>query len=61
MNIFHIHYNFRHIHSSNLLMNNFPFIQLSNRLRHADLDVTLNFYTHLVVGMEVKIKKCLKK
>ena len=54
-------HNLRHTHASNLLMNNFPLIQLSNRLGHADPHVTLKVYSHFVIGMEVKIEEYMEK
>ena len=46
---------------SNLLMNNFPLIQLSHRLGHADPHVTLKVYSHFVKGMEVQIEEYMEK
>jgi len=57
----HTLHNLRHTHASNLLMNNFPLIQLSNRLGHADPHVTLKVYSHFVIGMEVKIEEYMEK
>ena len=57
----HTLHNLRHTHASNLLMNNFPLIQLSNRLGHADPHVTLKVYSHFVIGMEVNIEEYMEK
>ena len=57
----HTLHNLRHTHTSNLLMNNFPLIQLSNRLGHADPHVTLKVYSHFVIGMEVRIEEYMEK
>ena len=42
-------------------MNNFPLIQLSHRLGHADPHVTLKVYSHFVKGMEVQIEEYMEK
>jgi len=42
-------------------MNNFPLIQLSHRLGHADPHVTLRVYSHFVMGMEVQIEEYMEK
>ncbi len=57
----HTLHNLRHTHASNLLMNNFPLIQLSHRLGHADPHVTLKVYSHFVKGMEVQIEEYMEK
>jgi integrase len=57
----HTLHNLRHTHASNLLMNNFPLIQLSHRLGHADPHVTLKVYSHFVKGMEVNIEEYMEK
>lgn len=45
----------RHTHASNLLMNNYPTLQLSHRLGHADPSITLSIYSHYVKGAEIDI------
>ena len=45
----------RHTHASNMLMNDFPVVQLSHRLGHADPSITLSIYAHEVKGMELDI------
>ena len=36
-------------------MNDFPVVQLSHRLGHADPSITLSIYAHEVKGMELDI------
>ncbi|MDA8798853.1 hypothetical protein N9E65_00605 [Gammaproteobacteria bacterium] len=43
------------------MISDFPLIQLSNRLGHADPHVTLKVYSHFVLGMEVKIEEYMEK
>ena len=57
----HTLHNLRHTHASNLLMNNFPLIQLSHRLGHADPHVTLKVYSHFVKGIQVQIEEYMEK
>ena len=45
----------RHTHASNLLMNNYPTLQLSYRLGHANPSITLSIYSHYVKGAEIDI------
>ena len=44
-----------------IFLNNFPLIQLSHRLGHADPHVTLKVYSHFVKGMEVQIEEYMEK
>ena len=38
-----------------MLMNNFPVLQLSHRLGHADSSITLSIYSHLVDGQQLDV------
>ena len=38
-----------------MLMNNFPVLQLSHRLGHADPSITLSIYSHLVDGQQLDV------
>ena len=57
----HTLHNLRHTHASNLLMNNFPLIQLSHRLGHADPHVTLKVYSHFAKAWKSRLKNIWKK
>jgi len=49
----------QHSHVSNLLMNNYPVLQLSHRLGHADPSITLSIYSHIVQGQELDVNNFL--
>ena len=55
LNIKYSLHSLRHTHASNMLMNNFPVLQLSHRLGHADPSITLSIYSHVVKGMEIDV------
>jgi len=50
LDIKHLLHSLRHTHASNMVMNNFPVLQLSHRLGHEDPTITLSIYSHLVDG-----------
>ena len=49
----------RHTHASNLLMKGFPLIQVANRLGHADANITLGIYAHMIKQDQVDISDYL--
>ena len=49
----------RHTHASNLLMKGFPLIQVANRLGHADANITLGIYAHMIEQEQVDISSYL--
>ena len=49
----------RHTHASNLLMKGFPLIQVANRLGHADANITLGIYAHMIEQDQVDISDYL--
>jgi integrase len=55
LDIKHSLHSLRHTHASNMLMNNFPVLQLSHRLGHADPSITLSIYSHLVDGQQLDV------
>ena len=59
LDIKHSMHSLRHTHASNLLMNNYPVLQLSHRLGHADPSITLSIYSHLVEGQELDVNNYL--
>ncbi|MFL2700371.1 MAG: tyrosine-type recombinase/integrase [Gammaproteobacteria bacterium] len=59
LDIKHSMHSLRHTHASNLLMNNYPVLQLSHRLGHADPSITLSIYSHLVKGQELDVNNYL--
>ena len=59
LNIEHSMHTLRHTHAANLLMNNYPVLQLSHRLGHADPSITLSIYSHLVEGQELDVNNYL--
>jgi ATP-dependent helicase/nuclease subunit A len=52
LDIKHSLHSLRHTHASNMLTNNYPLIQLSHRLGHADPSITLSIYAKVVKGLE---------
>ena len=52
LDINHSLHSLRHSHASNMLTNNYPLIQLSHRLGHADPSITLSIYAKVVKGLE---------
>ena len=52
LGIKHSLHSLRHTHASNMLTNNYPLIQLSHRLGHADPSITLSIYARVVDGLE---------
>jgi ATP-dependent helicase/nuclease subunit A len=59
LDIKHSLHSLRHTHASNLLMSNYPVLQLSHRLGHADPSITLSIYSHLVKGQELDVNNFL--
>ena len=59
LDIKHSLHSLRHTHASNLLMSNYPVLQLSHRLGHADPSITLSIYSHLVQGQELDVNNFL--
>jgi integrase len=59
LDIKHSLHSLRHTHASNLLTNNYPVLQLSHRLGHADPIITLSIYSHLVQGQELDVNNFL--
>ena len=55
LDIKHSLHSLRHTHASNMLMSNFPVLQLSHRLGHADPSITLSIYSHLVDGQQLDV------
>ena len=45
----------RHTHASNLLMSDYPTIQLAHRLGHADAKITMGIYAHYIPETAVDI------
>ena len=48
LDIKHSLHSLRHTHASNLLMSNYPVLQLSHRLGHADPSITLSIYADYI-------------
>ena len=51
----------RHTLASNMFMNDFPVMQLSHKLGHANPHVSLKVYSHSIKGMEVQIEEYMEK
>ena len=48
LDIKHSLHSLRHSHASNMLMRDFPVLQLSHRLGHADPSITLSIYADYI-------------
>jgi len=44
-----------------MFMNDFPVMQLSHKLGHANPHVSLKVYSHSIKGMEVQIEEYMEK
>jgi len=51
----------RHTHASNLLMSDYPTIQLAHRLGHADAKITMGIYAHYIPETAVDIHQYIPK
>ena len=51
----------RHTHASNLLMADYPTIQLAHRLGHADANITMGIYAHYIPETAVDIHGYIPK
>ena len=51
----------RHTHASNLLMSDYPTIQLAHRLGHADAKITMGIYAHYIPETAVDIHEYMPK
>lgn len=54
-------HSFRHLHATLLLYENIPIVDISRRLGHSSIAVTMETYLHYIKNDEEDIIKCLDK